>query len=405
MNKKPLFEFGLLLLLGPLFPASSAAFGPAAGTTANAYMVENTSGTSPTGAVCYDFITRPGCSATIANLTPGSLPSNSTAYIQNTPTPTTATQQFSVSTGTFTTGLFIKGFFGNSLATAPGPFHSTFTYVALGSTQPVHIFESYEPWSGDNSTRWVLSNTDNGYAVIDARTGVINDGSSTANPVLGTADAKIFAAGYGASSNWATGVPIANSGGFIVSSSSETVFDSTNSSITFVTEKAGLNFMFAPNMVPAVYLSSSGYAFADNTYIQAVIASSQNIVNASSATTASNYIPTGNKVTMTPHATANKFRLSWSGTVRDSNPTGDVCKFSIFANGTNIVSDAICLMSQTSVTSVNMGCTMGPLLYSPNSVSAQTFEVYMETSAAGSTCTINPNNSGIFLAEEIKTAP
>jgi hypothetical protein len=90
----------IALVLGPLFPLPAAAL--SAVTTSNAYMVENTSGTTPSGQVCYDFQTRPGCSAFIAGISSGSISSGSTNYIQNSATPTTATQVFSVSSGTIT---------------------------------------------------------------------------------------------------------------------------------------------------------------------------------------------------------------------------------------------------------------------------------------------------------------
>jgi hypothetical protein len=67
----------LLLLL------SASAYGFTTTSTQNAFMVENTSGTSPSGAVCYDFQTRPGCSATIVGLSSSSLAGGSTQYIQN----------------------------------------------------------------------------------------------------------------------------------------------------------------------------------------------------------------------------------------------------------------------------------------------------------------------------------
>ena len=97
-------KLAFFLSLGVLFPHPSQAI---TGTSAaNAYMVENTSGTDPSGNFCYDFQTSPTCSARITNLTAtissSSIPSGSTNYIQNTLTPTTATQQFSVQSGSFT---------------------------------------------------------------------------------------------------------------------------------------------------------------------------------------------------------------------------------------------------------------------------------------------------------------
>ncbi len=94
----------LILAIGPLFPVPAGAFTPVGGTAPNAYMVENTTGTSPAGAACYEFQTNPTCSATITNLTTtissAAIPGGSTQYIQNTGTPTTATQVFSVSSAT-----------------------------------------------------------------------------------------------------------------------------------------------------------------------------------------------------------------------------------------------------------------------------------------------------------------
>jgi hypothetical protein len=95
----------LILALVPLWSRVASAF-VVMGSAPSSYMVENTSGTDPSGNFCYDFQTSPSCSARITNLTATisstSLPSGSTQYIQNTLTPTTATQQFSVLNATFT---------------------------------------------------------------------------------------------------------------------------------------------------------------------------------------------------------------------------------------------------------------------------------------------------------------
>lgn len=50
----------LFILLGPLFPTPAAA--------ANKFMVENLPGKDPAGNVCYDFITTPACTTSIAGL-------------------------------------------------------------------------------------------------------------------------------------------------------------------------------------------------------------------------------------------------------------------------------------------------------------------------------------------------
>lgn len=101
----------LVFILALLMPVVSHA--------ANKYMVENTTGTNN----CYLFQTTPSCSARItnltANITSGTIPSGSTNYIQNTANPTTATQIFSVSSGSV----------GNFTATS-----STMTSVTMKGT-------------------------------------------------------------------------------------------------------------------------------------------------------------------------------------------------------------------------------------------------------------------------------
>jgi hypothetical protein len=98
------------LLIGPIFPAPAAAFTVVGGSSPNAYMVENTTGTSPSGAACYEFQTRPTCGGFINGIviSTGNFGPGSTSYIQNTPTPNTTTQIFSVSSGTVT-GNFTAG--------------------------------------------------------------------------------------------------------------------------------------------------------------------------------------------------------------------------------------------------------------------------------------------------------
>lgn len=86
--------------LGPLFPLPALSVTPVTTGAANPYMVENTTGT----AGCYYFNAVAGnCYAQIQNLntviSSGSIPSGSTNYIQNTASPSTATQIFNVSSG------------------------------------------------------------------------------------------------------------------------------------------------------------------------------------------------------------------------------------------------------------------------------------------------------------------
>ncbi len=97
----------LLFCLGPLIPAAACAYTVV--TQSNAYMVENTTGTSPSGQACYDFQTRPTCAAFINGLviSTGTLGPGSTNYIQNSANPTISTQIFKVSSGAVTTELTV----------------------------------------------------------------------------------------------------------------------------------------------------------------------------------------------------------------------------------------------------------------------------------------------------------
>lgn len=83
-------------------------------TTPNAYMVENTSGTDPSGTVCYDFQTKPTCSAYIVGLSTQSLSPGSTLYVQVNPA-----------------GIQ-PGAFDISSGTVAGPFISTGTTILGG---------------------------------------------------------------------------------------------------------------------------------------------------------------------------------------------------------------------------------------------------------------------------------
>ena len=127
-----------LCLLVPLTPA--AAFTTV--TTANKYMVENTTGTSPSGTACYDFQTRPTCAAFINGLviSTGTLGPGSTNYIQNTANPTITTQIFNVSSGTVTnsfnasTGTFTTGLVGRTSGVMPPTLDVGF-YVSSGTNR------------------------------------------------------------------------------------------------------------------------------------------------------------------------------------------------------------------------------------------------------------------------------
>lgn len=94
-------EWVMFLALGPLFPAPAAALTSI--TTGNAYMVENTTGTSPSGSACYEFQTRPTCGGFINGLviSSGALAPGNTNYIQNRDTLQAGATYF-VSSGTVT---------------------------------------------------------------------------------------------------------------------------------------------------------------------------------------------------------------------------------------------------------------------------------------------------------------
>lgn len=99
--------FGLLMLPGITWGLTPTA-------TPNKYMVENTSGTaSSNGSFCYDFQTKPTCAARITNLTANisssSIAGGSTNYIQNTLSPSTTTQVFSVMTASVTANTSLQG--------------------------------------------------------------------------------------------------------------------------------------------------------------------------------------------------------------------------------------------------------------------------------------------------------
>jgi hypothetical protein len=161
------------------------------------------------------------------------------------------------STGTFTTA--ITSYIGTTewlnhrnVNTASG--HRMYTDIGVDPFNDAHIFQTSESWPQDNSTGWVINNSSDGYSTVAARTfGTTNN----------TAKTEMFYAGSGANFNWVTGVPIKNSGGFIVNQSSNAVFDTTSSSVTFLTECAGCAFNFYPNFTYAMSISSFGLVFPD----------------------------------------------------------------------------------------------------------------------------------------------
>ncbi len=125
MTKKKLIMF---LLLGPFLPRPAAAYTTV--TTANAYMVENTSGTSPSGAVCYDFQTNPSCSASITGLSTGTF--SSLLSSSNTWTGTNTFQSTTTFSGPINAGGF--GTVGQFLTTNVGSAPSWTSGVATTST-------------------------------------------------------------------------------------------------------------------------------------------------------------------------------------------------------------------------------------------------------------------------------
>lgn len=267
----------LLIFLGPLKPSPALALTVTA--TPNKYMVENTTGTNN----CYEFQTRPTCFAQIQGLSisSGTLPSGSTFYIQNTATPSTATQLFSVQQATVT------GNFTGQGKVSANNFDST------GSLAP-----------------------NNGFTQSAANTVTFYTATTPALVLTATQNVTI--------------------------PNTLTVSTVTASSVTFtLTHLTGPLTAGTTQGAPGMVLVSSGSVNPPTFIYQGIIKSSQCTTLVSSTTASSTYINTTLTCTITPRGTGNNIRISFTGDIQAA-ALADSAILTIARAGTNILTASGC---------------------------------------------------------------
>lgn len=142
-------------------------------------------------------------------------------------------------------------------------FHAGYTYIGIGTTTPLHMLEGYESWPGDNSTRWILYNSSNGYSVIEA------GNTST------TDSTKIVYAGNGPSSGWFTGYDGRNMGGVVVGGSSPGFFYVAGSSLAMGTD-VNAPIEFFVNNTKRGKMTANGFFAKDTPHLVGVSSTAAN---------------------------------------------------------------------------------------------------------------------------------
>lgn len=373
-------ELILFLALGPLWPSPAAAITAVSGTSSNAYMVENTSGTSPSGTVCYDFQTRPTCNSFIAGLSSGSIPSGSTNYIQNTATPTTATQIFNVSSGAVTGNFTTSSETVNNTLTGLGKIRAN-NFDSSGSATP-----------------------NNGFTQSAANTVTFYTGG---------------AAGLAIGSNQVVSFPVA------FTSSSGTV---ANLAVTTITYSDGTTQTSAGTTLAAILATTNTWT-ASQTFSQNVTVSTLTFstggtqkwaslfiqrqcftISTSSSTTAVTQVPSNIKVTITPKVTGSSITINTTFMAL-STIGGSFCNIDLYrgTSGTPLT---------TSLSATNLFATIGgslstvksrvPIYFSDlHGIAAGTAIQYTVSFASSDTNTVTLNNGQVstICAEEYAPVP
>ena len=209
-----------------------------------------------------------------------------------------------------------------AITISSAPFNPGWAYVGLGmSTSPQHILESTEFWPGDNSSRWILINSTNGYSIVEVK---------AANSVLST---KLVNNGGGGTGNWFTGVPTALVGGIISTTQGGSVYyveDSTLSIGTGVNSPYPLD-MYSNN-TKMLSLTSSGLKFVTDGTTQTTAYQKYSVflgtITAGSASTSSSYIYSGLSATATIKSATSWVKVNAYFSA-DNNTNGGNCTFSL----------------------------------------------------------------------------
>ncbi len=367
-------RFALFLFLGPLLPLPAVAFTSSA--SPNAYMVENTSGTSPSGAVCYDFKTQPGCSAFIAGISSGSISPGSTNYIQNTATPTTATQIFNVSSGS------VSGLLTVSSAQVT-------TAIVLGGTAGTSG-QSIQS-NGSTAPSWV-----NVPAAILATTSVWTAGQTFNSSI--TVNGAMAANGSGGTtgqtlqSNGSTAPTWVNVPAAILATTSTWTAGQTFSSATITAETVG------------VLTSSQNVALINQCgYITGSIdQTAQLAISTSVTTTGTVYTSTGPQKAITPKCVSDVIKATALGAFQNNSVSGNNSFASIFRANTDLSNGSGFCQIEGSITGSDLSpCTM-IFLDSPASVSSTIYSIRIKSSSVGITTSFGAAaGTTVILLEEI----
>lgn len=122
----------------------------------------------------------------------------------------------------------------------------------------------------------------------------------------------------------------------------------------------------------------------------------------STATVTSVFARSGIQFTFTPKASNSKMNLRFTGNLRDSNTSADVCFVTLEKNGTNLAANDHFVDINVN-TGANAFDIPASFTYTDTLTSAAstTYEIYFRTSAVAATCTLNNNGTAVLQADEI----
>lgn len=124
------------------------------------------------------------------------------------------------------------------------------------------------------------------------------------------------------------------------------------------------------------------------------------------STSATSFQATGLKAVLSPTVGTSRVLCIASFALKTSNGNGDIAYVALFKNGSNITGTSSQGMNELNAQVTAIVETPAILLWvdAPASTSAQTYEVYLNTSAGGATASINSNTSkstGVIFCAEI----
>lgn len=135
-----------------------------------------------------------------------------------------------------------------------------------------------------------------------------------------------------------------------------------------------------------------------------ILQSSQTVVQISSSTTSTVFIPTGIKIVVTPHSVLSRFKLQLSAQMSSANQAIADAFLTIMRNGVDLGSPSgshgLCESDAVLTGAYVWMCAVSALMDAPATTSAVTYTIQIRSDVGSGTVTIGTRPSTVFLVEE-----